>query len=226
MFAIPNGNEKQMSINTPSLHNGATNYPRVYSNKWMPPQNQTPARVPPPKAKFTIKKDVKISQSQYNQTDTPVHGTQFGNIFRSTSTQKTLEMSSAGLRVFSVPVRRIRGLTPMLNKLENCPYIFETVGTIVESDETPSLSHSVAFYLEELANKSRGVQLKCNFSDIDGIHPEIYYGRIYRCVGKFSTIKGTFQCYSITPCDDDELKLQEILQMHSDNAITQLLPRT
>ncbi|KAL5110875.1 hypothetical protein TcWFU_009069 [Taenia crassiceps] len=138
---------------------------------------------------------------------------------------KDLGMSNSGLRVFSVPVRRVRGLTAALNKLDQCPFIFETVGRIVECEMTSSKSCLLVFRLEEQSERSHAVQLNCRFEDVDGSCPEIFNGRIYRCVGKFSIPRSIFQCYSITPCNDVDLQLLEIFQMHSDNVITQMLSR-
>ncbi|KAL5970528.1 Spermatogenesis-associated protein 22 [Taenia solium] len=135
---------------------------------------------------------------------------------------KGFEKPSSGLRVFSVPVRRVRGLTAALNKLDPCPFIFETVGRIVEC-EASSDSCVLTFRLEDQSERPHAVQLNCRFEDVDEICPEIFNGRIYRCVGKFSMPRSIFQCYCITPCNDVDLQLLEVFQMHSDNVITQLL---
>ncbi|KAM3178241.1 hypothetical protein ACTXT7_002950 [Hymenolepis weldensis] len=142
------------------------------------------------------------------------------------SRSQTKIKSSPGVHVFSLPIRRIRGLAAALNRQTSCEYIFETVGRIIE-EETPSKSIpcGVTFRLEEHNGHAKGVHLKCVFVDIDDVKPEIYYNGVYRCVGKFSVHHGTFQCYSVAPCDETDVQLQEIFQMFSDNIITQMLSR-
>ncbi|KAM7537200.1 hypothetical protein Aperf_G00000076629 [Anoplocephala perfoliata] len=137
--------------------------------------------------------------------------------------------SSSGVHVFSLPIRRIRGFSAALNKLNMCEYIIETVGRIIEDRDQEESSSSnpcgVIFHLEEQVERARGVQIKCSFVDIDETQPEVYYNRIYRCVGRYAVHHGVFQCYSITLCDDNDLQLQEIFQIYSDNVITQMLSR-
>lgn len=102
--------------------------------------------------------------------------------------QKELQLKSnmaspSGVHVFSLPVRRIRGLSAALNRLNMCEYVIETVGRIIEDREqeaTSSNPYGVTFRLEEQVERARGVQLKCSFVDMDEVQPEVYYNRIYK----------------------------------------------
>ncbi|VUZ51484.1 unnamed protein product [Hymenolepis diminuta] len=178
---------------------------------------QTQKYKPSRSAKFNFKHQTSPNSGQFRPLMTP-------SLEASKSQIKT--KSSSGVHVFSLPIRRIRGLAAVLNRQTSCEYIFETVGRITE-EETPSatIPCGVTFRLEEHNGHTKGVYLKCIFVDIEDIKPEIYYNGVYRCVGKFSVHHGTFQCYSVTPCDETDIKLQEIFQMFSDNTIAQMLSR-
>lgn len=89
--------------------------------------------------------------------------------------------SLTGVHVFSLPIRRIRGLTAALNKNNSCEYIFETVGRIVEEESSSAvIPFGVTFRLEELNNRKKGIHLKCIYVDMEDIKPDIYYNGIYR----------------------------------------------
>ncbi len=114
-----------------------------------------------------------ISQSRQTLAPPP----QFGDKFKTPLTDRPAD---AGLQTLSVPIRRVRGLATALNKLDHLSYVFETVGTILESDDAPPVLGGITFLLEELASRQRGVQLKCQYTDVDGIRPEVYFGQVYR----------------------------------------------
>nr|CDS30865.1 spermatogenesis associated protein 22 [Hymenolepis microstoma] len=168
-------------------------------------------------AKFTSEHQANLSSSQFR----PLMASRL-----EASKPQTNAKSSTGVHIFSLPIRRIRGLATALNKQTSCEYIFETVGRITE-EESPSksLSYGIPFRLEEYNAQTRGLHLKCVFVDMEDINPAINSNGVYRCVGKFSIQHGIFQCYAVTPCDETDLQLQEIFQMFSDNVIAQILSR-
>ncbi|VDO05705.1 unnamed protein product [Rodentolepis nana] len=171
-----------------------------------------------------------LQSTKFNfEHQTNVSSSQFRPLMASSleaSKPQTNAKLSAGVHIFSLPIRRIRGLATALNRQTSCEYIFETVGRIIE-EETPfkNVSCGIAFRLEEYNGQARGLHLKCIFVDMEDINPTIHYNGVYRCVGKFSIQHGTFQCYSVAPCDETDLQLQEIFQMFSDNVIAQMLSR-
>nr|VZI03816.1 unnamed protein product [Spirometra erinaceieuropaei] len=87
--------------------------------------------------------------------------------------------ANSGLRVFSVHLRRIRGLTLALNRISQLSYILETVGILSISPNESSTYKNFYFELQELENRPHPVRLKCLYSDIDGVNPDINVGDVY-----------------------------------------------
>ncbi|KAH9282434.1 hypothetical protein ECG_04529 [Echinococcus granulosus] len=217
MSSVSNASEKRNPLST-SFHS------HYQKNVSFCRENVFPTRINPHQKLFNIPNGVKFAfNKEAKSASKPTLS--LSSTCKENMKSTSPEMPTTGLRVFSVPVRRVRGLTAALNKLDSCPFIFETVGRIVECKKTSSACCVLTFRLEERSERPRGVQLKCQFEDVDEICPEIFNGRIYRCVGKFSMHRSIFQCYSIAPCNDVDLQLLEIFQMHSDNVIAQMLSR-
>lgn len=133
---------------------------------------QTQQYKPSQSAKFNFKHQTSPNSGQFRPLMSPS---------LEASKSQTITKSSSGVHVFSLPIRRIRGLAAALNRQTSCEYIFETVGRITE-EETPSTSIpcGVTFRLEEHNGHAKGVHLKCVFVDIEDIKPEIYYNGVYR----------------------------------------------
>lgn len=96
------------------------------------------------------------------------------------STSNPSEVLHRGLRVLSVPIRRVRGLTTTLAKLADFNYLFETVGLLTASSEDFDEYRGFSFQLEEMNARSHSFSLKCQYCDVDDMHPEISFGQTYR----------------------------------------------
>lgn len=148
-----------------------TAYNKNSASSFPMPVSSTPINSAP-RARFTV--HVEQPSQIFNLQKSPAE------TFKVPLTRNIQEIYNTGLRILSVPIRRVRGLATALNSLTQFSYVFETVGLMMGPENVSSEPGGITFLLGELVQRQKGVQLKCQYADVDDAQPQLYFGQTYR----------------------------------------------
>ncbi|CAL8069766.1 unnamed protein product [Calicophoron daubneyi] len=140
----------------------------------------------------------------------------------SAENENSLLLADESLRIITIQIRRLRGISNQLQRGTNALFLFEIMGLCISCSECFTNLPGFQFVLQELGVPSAAT-VTCAFYDFDGICPSTQLGKTYRCVGRYHARKLVFQCFSIEECDNDLVRLVEAFQFLSDGEVTKII---